>query len=133
MTSATDRPSIRIERHLAHPPDKVWRALTEAAHLSAWYPFPVYAIDPRTGGAITFRDETGTLYTGTITEFDPPNTFAFTEERDHLNLHIAPAPTGCLLTFTHTFDDPRATEAQTAGWNRCLDTLDAHLTANTAV
>ena len=28
-------------RRLAHPPGKVWRALTEAEHLAAWFPTTV--------------------------------------------------------------------------------------------
>src|SRR5205085_9932689 len=28
---------LRFTRHLAHPPDKVWRALTEPEHLAAWF------------------------------------------------------------------------------------------------
>ena len=29
---------VRFERHLAHPREKVWRALTESEHLRAWLP-----------------------------------------------------------------------------------------------
>ncbi|HKC74762.1 MAG TPA: SRPBCC domain-containing protein [Chloroflexota bacterium] len=29
---------LRFTRKLAHPPEKVWRALTEPAHLAAWFP-----------------------------------------------------------------------------------------------
>ncbi len=30
--------TVRFVRQLAHPPQKVWRALTEAEHLDAWFP-----------------------------------------------------------------------------------------------
>jgi len=29
---------LRYRRRLAHPRDKVWRALSEDAHLAAWFP-----------------------------------------------------------------------------------------------
>ena len=29
---------LRFTRKLAHPPEKVWRALTELEHLAAWFP-----------------------------------------------------------------------------------------------
>ncbi len=33
-----DRWQLRFERWLPHPPEKVWRALTEPQHLAAWFP-----------------------------------------------------------------------------------------------
>ncbi len=29
---------LRFERTLPHPPEKVWRALTEPQHLARWFP-----------------------------------------------------------------------------------------------
>jgi uncharacterized protein YndB with AHSA1/START domain len=29
---------LRFERRLAHPPEKVWLALSEPEHLAAWFP-----------------------------------------------------------------------------------------------
>ncbi|MCW2567279.1 MAG: hypothetical protein JWN54_1376, partial [Mycobacterium sp.] len=29
---------LRFTRRLPHPPQKVWRALTEPEHLAAWFP-----------------------------------------------------------------------------------------------
>jgi uncharacterized protein YndB with AHSA1/START domain len=33
-----ERAVVRFERHLEHPPGKVWRALSERQHLAAWFP-----------------------------------------------------------------------------------------------
>ncbi|MEA2587510.1 MAG: hypothetical protein QOH66_437, partial [Actinomycetota bacterium] len=33
-----DRWTLRFERHLAHPVEKVWRALTEPEQLRSWFP-----------------------------------------------------------------------------------------------
>src|SRR5580704_11908986 len=33
-----DRWKLRFTRELAHPAEKVWRAVTEPAHLDAWFP-----------------------------------------------------------------------------------------------
>jgi uncharacterized protein YndB with AHSA1/START domain len=46
MTDATlltdrGRPAIRLERHLADPPDLVWQALTEPEQLRSWFPCEV--------------------------------------------------------------------------------------------
>jgi hypothetical protein len=32
-----ERAVVRFERHLPHPPTKVWRALTEPEHLAGWH------------------------------------------------------------------------------------------------
>ncbi|MGW4592021.1 hypothetical protein [Amycolatopsis thermoflava] len=35
--------ALVFERHLKHPPEKVWRALTEPGELATW--FPVHVLD----------------------------------------------------------------------------------------
>src|SRR5258708_20510209 len=32
---------LRFTRALAHPPEKVWRAITEPQHLQAWFPHTI--------------------------------------------------------------------------------------------
>lgn len=63
-----DRQELRIERRIAHPAEKVWRALVEPAQLSKWYPFQATEIDLRTGGRIRFDDTQGTTLDGDATE-----------------------------------------------------------------
>ena len=48
-----DCSTLRIERQLAHRPEKVWRALTEPAHLNQWFPFHV-EIELMRDGKINF-------------------------------------------------------------------------------
>jgi hypothetical protein len=38
LTRQGDRWVLTFTRRLAHPREKVWRAVTEPEHLSAWYP-----------------------------------------------------------------------------------------------
>jgi uncharacterized protein YndB with AHSA1/START domain len=45
---------LRFERRLAHPPEKVWRALTEPEHLEAWFPTTIEG-EFETGAALRFR------------------------------------------------------------------------------
>ncbi|PZG03110.1 SRPBCC domain-containing protein, partial [Nonomuraea aridisoli] len=35
------RTTLRLQRRLPHPPEKVWRAITEPEHLAAWFPTTV--------------------------------------------------------------------------------------------
>ncbi|AOS63656.1 uncharacterized protein YndB with AHSA1/START domain [Actinoalloteichus hymeniacidonis] len=132
LRPAGDKWALRFERRLAHPPKKVWRAITEPANLSEWYPLTVTELDPRIGGAILFRDEEGTELRGEITEFEPLKAFAFQEfgeqdRVDDLQLELRPDADGCLLIFTHTFADKTEAAGTETGWNRCLDALDQAL------
>nr|WP_246331193.1 SRPBCC domain-containing protein [Saccharopolyspora hordei] len=113
-----------MERELAHPPEEVWRSITEPARLSEWYPFPVTGIDLRAGGEIGFDDGEGTRSSGTVTELEPHRVFAFTEEGDLLRIELRPGGQGTLLVFTHTFDDRSAAAATATGWTCCLDALE---------
>ncbi|MFC7343721.1 SRPBCC domain-containing protein [Saccharopolyspora griseoalba] len=128
LSPAGDRWQLRFERRLAHPPEKVWRAITEAQHLNRWYPFTAAAIDLRVGGRILFRDEEGTELHAEITELVPPKAFAFTEHDEETGVHelrleLEPDAEGCRLIFTHTFaDDTWAAQTET-GWQHCLDAL----------
>jgi uncharacterized protein YndB with AHSA1/START domain len=136
LSTEGGRTVLRMERRLAHPPQKVWRALTETAHLSQWFPFPVAELDPRVGGKLSFISSvTGQEITveGPITEFDPPRVFAFRQdagavldrEGDNLlRFELRPDGKGCLLVFTHTFHDRPYAAANAAGWSACLDALE---------
>ncbi|HEU5102379.1 MAG TPA: SRPBCC family protein [Roseiflexaceae bacterium] len=127
------RPVLRMERRLAHPPGKIWRALTEPAHLSQWYPFKATELDLRVGGKIRFDNGQGMIMDAVITELDPPRVFAFSErapaemERESYDLvhfELRPDGAGCLLIFTHTFDDRPAAGSYASGWHQCLDAME---------
>ncbi|WP_020573381.1 SRPBCC family protein [Actinopolymorpha alba] len=132
LRTVDGRPVLRIERRLAHPPEKVWRALTEPAELSQWYPFRAIELDLRVGGTILFDDGQGTTMDAVITELDPPRSFAFSERApaemtresdDIVQFELHPDGGGCLLVFSHTFDDRPAAASYAAGWVGCLDAL----------
>jgi uncharacterized protein YndB with AHSA1/START domain len=141
------RTVLRMERRLAHPPEKVWRALTEPAELSRWFPFTATEIDLRIGGTIRFDLGSNPYLPGAstmdavITELEPPRLFAFEEpagevlEREGDNLlrfELRPDPAGCLLIFTHAFHDLPAAAANAAGWTVCFDAMAADLAGRPA-
>lgn len=136
-TTAIDgRPALQFERHLEHSQEKVWLAVTDPRHLSQWYPLRVTQLEPRVGGRIAFDDGEGTVYTATITHFDPPRLFAFDEHDpdgkkrkfdDHLRIELRDEGAGCLLVFTHIMADPSTADGASGGWQTCLDELEAQL------
>jgi uncharacterized protein YndB with AHSA1/START domain len=129
-------PVLRIERRLKHPPERVWRAITEPAQLNQWYPFPASAVEPRAGGWIRFDAGPAGTVEAVVTEAEAPRVFAFRvpagditpggREGDNL-IHIELRPDtgdGCLLIFTHTFVDLPAAASYAAGWQTCLAALE---------
>jgi uncharacterized protein YndB with AHSA1/START domain len=133
LRTVDGRQVLRFERRLSHPREKVWRAVTEPGQLSQWYPFPVIELEPRVGVRIVFDGGQGTTMDGAVTEFHPPRAFAFKvragavlerEGENLLRFELHSDGAGCLLIFTHTFDDRPHAAANAAGWHGCLDALE---------
>lgn len=118
------RSALRIERRFAHPREKVWRALTQPQDLHQWFPFDV-EMDPEADRKIRFIEEggAGPATEGTITEFDPPRLLAYTWGDDLLRYELRPDDGGCLLVFTHSFDDRAGAASFATGWHGCLEVL----------
>jgi len=115
---------LRFERRLTHPVEKVWRAITEPAELSGWFPADM-EMDLQEGGKIlfVFREGEGPTQDGSIVELDPPRVFAYTWGDDLLRWELWPEDGGCRLVFTHTFDDRPSAASFAAGWTICLAAL----------
>ncbi|QYC41927.1 hypothetical protein Nocox_21615 [Nonomuraea coxensis DSM 45129] len=114
------RTSLSMRRRLPHPPEKVWRALTEPGHLAAWFPAEVTFDGDRVGY--------GFGPGGRVTHREPPRLLAHTWGEDHLRWELEPDEDGgTLLTLTHTFSDRHGAASFAAGWHTCLIALLAHL------
>jgi len=69
---ADDEATLVFRRRLPHPPEAVWRALTEPSELLGWY-MTKAVIDGREGGSIDFHAGPYQLHvTGRILKWDPP-------------------------------------------------------------
>ncbi|WP_326652755.1 SRPBCC family protein [Streptomyces sp. NBC_01750] len=124
LTTADGRTALRMERRLAQPPQRVWAAITQPAHLARWFPSEV-SVELRPGGAIGFvfpgSGEPG--MTGTVTDAEEPRVFAFTWGEDHLRWEITPEGDGSLLTLVHTFGDRFGAASFASGWHLCITAL----------
>ncbi|MFD3525714.1 SRPBCC family protein [Streptomyces sp. NPDC058653] len=118
------RTALRMERRLAHPPGRVWEAITRPAHLARWFPSEV-SLDLRPGGEIGFHfpGDTGPGMTGRVTDADEPRLFAFTWGEDHLSWEITPDGDGSRLLLVHTFGDRFGAASFASGWQICLMAL----------
>ena len=58
LEEVDDRPALRFERLLPHPPERVWRALTEPREQFGWHPTPA-RFEPSVGGHSVAHRTTG--------------------------------------------------------------------------
>jgi uncharacterized protein YndB with AHSA1/START domain len=132
------RVGLQYLRRLAHPPEKVWRALTESEHLQHWMPCDLIG-ERRAGARLElpfwpahvekYGIETPTLQ-GEIRAWDPPRLFEWTWDTDVLRWELEAVDGGTVLTFTTWLGDDRmgGDLANTgAGYHVCLDHLAAWL------
>ncbi|WP_414943009.1 SRPBCC family protein [Amycolatopsis sp. cmx-11-32] len=133
LETVGERPALRLERRLAHSPERVWRAVTEPSELAKWFPAAV-TVDLRPGGTIEFTFEgEKTPTVGKVLEADEPRVFAFSWNEDVLRWEITPEDEGSRLLFTHTFGRGEPAIARiaagrtAAGWDSCLVALIALL------
>jgi uncharacterized protein YndB with AHSA1/START domain len=124
-------PVLRLERRLAHPPGKVWRAVTDPAEMAHWFPARIET-ELKVGAPMRFTFEGDDKVThGEILEFDPPKVFVFRWNDDVLRLELLPDGPGCRLVFSHTHSAAGGGRLgagrNAAGWDQCLAALSARL------
>jgi uncharacterized protein YndB with AHSA1/START domain len=136
----------RIERtlQLAHPPERVWAALTTAEGLGTWFGHRA-EIDLRVGGQAKLAWDSGDTATLTIERLEPPRVFAYTwpvsgladgdPRRTYVEFTLEPAGAGTTLTMVETgfaqlpdaADHQAAYSGNTQGWTNELGELVAYL------
>lgn len=142
------RIGVRYVRHLAHPREKVWRALTESEHLRHWFPCDIVG-DRRAGAALElpFWPDHVEVYEieqpvsrGRLHVWEPPRLFEWSWDTDLLRWELEEAGGVTVLTFTTWIGDPlahgepgRSPDDETgfasasAGYHVCLDHLETWL------
>jgi predicted 3-demethylubiquinone-9 3-methyltransferase (glyoxalase superfamily)/uncharacterized protein YndB with AHSA1/START domain len=127
------RAVLRFERTLAHPPERVWTALTEVDDLRHWHPSP-FELERRAGGAIHYLPPEGAAFgDGKVIAYEPPSLLAYSWGEDELRWELEPTGTGTLLTLTHAFDDRLKAARDAAGWDLCLAALGRALGGDRAL
>jgi uncharacterized protein YndB with AHSA1/START domain len=137
----------RIARtlELAHPPQKVWSAITTAEGLGAWFGNQA-EIDLRPGGAASMSWDDGATATMRVERVEEPAVFGFTWQiyglpaddprRTYVEFTLEPVASGTRLTvvetgFSQLPDDAhdKAFGGNVNGWQRELDELVEYLDA----
>ena len=123
-----DRWQLTFERRLAHPPERVWRAITEPEHLAAWFPAAIEG-EWEAGAALRFvmpQDEAPDTE-GEMLVYDPPRALEYRWGEETLRFDLRPDGDGCVLTFVNALDELGQAARDAAGWHVCLDLLGCHL------
>jgi len=122
--------TLVLVRELHHPPEKVWRALTDPAHLREWAPFDA---DGSLGTAGTTVKLTAvgapTLQVSetTVTRADAPKLLEYKWGGNDIRWELEAQGGGTRLTLWHDIDR-RFISMGAAGWHICFDILDRLLT-----
>ena len=122
--------TLRLERSLAHAPEKVWRVLTEREFLRQWFPCDIEG-EWQVGEPLKFmflHGEGDNLpeedLRGEVLAVEPERLLEF-RWGDHLiRFDLSAAGEGCRFALSESFDDASIGARDAAGWEMCLDNLD---------
>ncbi|MEV0461337.1 SRPBCC domain-containing protein [Nocardia tengchongensis] len=139
----TPIPDASATLTVAHPPARVWKALTTPAEISRYFLGTEVVTDWNVGSPITFRGEwQGKSYEdhGRILEFNSPRQLRIThfspltglpdtpENYHTLTYTLAPVPNGTTVTITQGNNRSESEIAESENtWRMILDNLDQFL------
>jgi uncharacterized protein YndB with AHSA1/START domain len=124
--------TLVLVRELRHPPEKVWRALTEPEHLREWAPFDADGNLGTVGNAVkltTVGTPSPHVSETTIRRAEAPKVLEYGWGGNDIRWELEPLGGGTRLTLWHNIDR-RYISMGAAGWHICLDGLD-HLLGGT--
>ena len=109
----SERASLSLEFDLQHPPEKVWRALTDPELLAEWL-LPVVDLRLEPGAAFTFRTQAYPGWDGTVScrfvEIEPHRTLRYTWSVPFLEtvvtFTLAPTASGTRLSLVQSGFEP---------------------------
>ena len=134
MSNATESTrSVVIERTFPHPPEKLWRALTESPLVAQWLMNNDF--QPVVGQKFQFRSQPVPQWDGLIDcevlLVDPPKRLSYTWSTLGLEsvvlFTLTPAEGGTHLRMEHSGfrpDQEQAYKGATYGWRHFLDCLE---------
>jgi uncharacterized protein YndB with AHSA1/START domain len=112
--------TLILVRELRHPPEKVWRALTEPVNLREWAPFDADGSLSAVGAKVNLTwTGTGRQQETTVTRADAPEVLEYGDIRWELEASGG----GTRLTLWHSIDR-RFIAWGAAGWHICFDVLE---------
>ncbi|HUI58423.1 MAG TPA: SRPBCC family protein [Bryobacteraceae bacterium] len=112
--------TLILVRQLRHPPEKVWEALTDPAHLREWAPFVADGSLGTVGATVNLTwVGTGKPLETTVKRAEAPTLLEYNDIRWELEASGG----GTRLTLWHSIDRRFITWGA-AGWHICFDVLE---------
>lgn len=121
--------TLILVRDLRHPPEKVWQALTDPAHLREWAPFDAdSSLDAagRTVRLTTVGAPTPQVSDTTVMRAEAPKLLEYKWGGNEIRWELEASNGGTRLTLWHNIDR-KFISMGAAGWHICLDVLDRML------
>ena len=120
-----DKWTLVLVRELRHPPEKVWKALTDPASLREWAPFDADRNLASVGPVklSTVGTPTPNISDTQVTRAEAPTLLEYRWGENHMRWHLEPSGDGTRLTLWHNIDRGFISMGA-AGWHICLDVLD---------
>jgi uncharacterized protein YndB with AHSA1/START domain len=112
-----------LVKDLRHPPEKVWRALTDPAHLREWAPFDASADLSNVGNVNVTWVGTSTPIETRVTRADAPTVLEYTSGGNDMRWELEGRDGGTRLTLWAAIDR-RFISMGAAGWHIAFDVLE---------
>jgi uncharacterized protein YndB with AHSA1/START domain len=125
--------TLILVRELRHPPEKVWEALTDPAHLREWAPFDADRSLSTVGTVklTTVRAPTPYVSETRVTRADAPKVLEYSWGGGDTRWELEALGGGTRLTLWHSINRGFISMGA-AGWHICFDVLD-HLLGGTPI
>jgi uncharacterized protein YndB with AHSA1/START domain len=121
-----DKWTLVLVRELRHPPEKVWQALTDPAHLREWAPFEADGSLGTVGNTVKLTTVAAPklqVSETTVTRADAPQVLEYNWGDHDMRWELEAFDGGTRLTLW-TNIDRRFISMGAAGWHICFDVLD---------
>jgi uncharacterized protein YndB with AHSA1/START domain len=126
--------TLILVRELRHPPEKVWQALTDPAHLREWAPFDADGSLGTVGTTVkltTVGAPATRVTETTVTRADAPKVLEYNWGGFDMRWELEALGGGTRLTLSTNIGH-RFISMGAAGWHICFDVLD-HLLSGTPI
>jgi uncharacterized protein YndB with AHSA1/START domain len=123
-----DNWTLILTRDLRHPPELVWRGLTDPAHLREWAPFDSDRNLETVGPMKLSTVGTPQVSDSTVKRAEAPKVLEYDWGGNDLRWELEPLDSGTRLKLWHNIDR-RYIAWGAAGWHICFDVLDRLLLA----
>ena len=125
LEATGDQWHLIIDRVVAHPPARVWTALTDPEDLAQWGPFVTDRPLTSTGPVqLTIRDmEDSEPSDEEVRVVEPESLLEYSWGSGVLRWEVHPHDDGSRLVLRHRFPDRDEAPSYAAGWQLCLRSL----------